>query len=95
MFRLSPEYLSMECFALFEEPNGGIVIYPIRHITVHPSDPSIFAVLVKTYSVKIFKWSSDGIVVLAEINIKKDIRSIRFSTNFLLLECVDGSVERW
>ena len=95
MFRLSPDYLSMECFALFEEPNGGIVIYPIRHITVHPSDPSIFAVLVKTYSVKIFKWSSDGIVVLAEINIKKDIRSIRFSTNCLLLECVDGSVERW
>jgi hypothetical protein len=101
MFHLSPDYLSMECFASFKGsgdifPNGGMITYPIRHITDHPSEPSIFAAIVKTYSVKIFKWSSDRIVVLAEINVNKDIRSIRFSTNNrLLIECNDGSVEMW
>lgn len=101
MFRLSPDYLSMECFASFKGsgdilPNGGMITYPIRHITAHPSETSIFAAIVKRYSVKIFKWSSDRIVVLAEINVNKDIRSIRFSTNnHLLIECNDGSVEMW
>jgi hypothetical protein len=101
LFRLSRDYSSAECFALFEEPsdilsNGGMITYPIRDIIVHPSDPSIFAAIVKRYSVKIFKWSSDRIVVLAEINVNKDIRSIRFSTDSSLwLEYADGSVERW
>lgn len=100
LFRLSPDYSSAECFALLQEPsdifpNGGIITYPIRHMTVHPSYPLIFAALVKTYSVKIFKLSSDRTVVLAEINVKKDIRSIRFSTDgSLLLGFYDGSVER-
>ena len=100
LFLLSPDYSSAECFALFEEPsdilsNGGMITYPIRDITVHPSDPSIFAVLVKTYSVKIFKLVSDRIFVLTEINVKKRISSIIFLTDScLLLVYPDGSVER-
>ena len=101
LFLLSPDYSSAECFALFEEPsdilsNGGMITYPIRDITVHPSDPSIFAVLVKTYSVKVFKLVSDRIFVLTEINVEKHISSIRFSKDSsLLLEFADGSVKRF
>ena len=101
LFRLSPDYSSAKCFALLQEPSdifpsGGSITYSIRIMTVHPSDPSIFAVLVKTYSVKIFKWLSDRIIVLAEINIKNEIRSITFSNDgYLLIGCFDGSSLRW